>query len=295
MLVAFVAVIAGLAFIAWLNLPEPEPIPLMVIAADNVTVPGAPVSLRAWLRPVRKKDEDVALGGHEVFFLDAMLAGPGAARPAGRLREKVATGEDWEASLEWQPPDNPPPTVVVRFPGMKYPSYDMARIFVWPAQSKVLIVEARHGMMSVDEKTFQKAHVTQVAPLPGVTEALVDARKRKYQIVYFAVAPDRPERYRKLRGWLQGRLPNGREIFPDGPALGRASYADDTDETTATRDSLRALKRHFGRLVGVVGRPRDAKTFAKEGVKTILVAEDGEPRDGVKTVKSWQDVASSLP
>jgi hypothetical protein len=294
-LVAFGIVGAGFFLMAWLNWPEPEPPRLLVIAADGVTAVGAPVTLRAWLRPEKEKDQDALLDGHDLFFADSVLVRLDGQANKGFL-EKATTGGNGEAHVEWKPSNGPPPSIVVRHPDKSHPAFGMARVFVWPAASRILVVEARHGMMAADTKTFEKAHDTQISPHPGVAQALQQAKAKGYVIAYLATVPNRPEGYGRLRGWLQRVSPRGQARFPDGPALSRSSYAENSAGDVAIQKALEDLKRRFkGPIVGVVGRAQDAGPFQKEGVSAYLVGQPRPAAAEVKHVKSWQDLVNELP
>jgi hypothetical protein len=293
--IALAIVVGGLALIAWLNRSEPEPVPLMVVATDAVTAAGDSVVLRAWLRPQNGKEEGALLAGQDVYFVDSMLASLDDHKGAGGILEKATTGDDGEATVSWKPPDNPP-AVWVRYPGRNPPSYDGPRVFVWPADSKILVVEARHALMAADTRAFRRLQVTQIQSFPGAFQALQQASARGYRIAYLATAPDRPQSYHKLRGWLQRRSPLSPGNFPEGPALGRPSYAGDGEEKGAMRDALRALKRRFkGSLMGVAGRASDGELFQEEGLETYLIAVAAKAPRGVKLLQSWNELGNALP
>jgi hypothetical protein len=298
-LLTLAVLVGGLGLAVWLAMPGPDPPPLMVIAFDQVGLPQTPVSLNALLRPQEEEEEPVELEGFDLFFVDSRLGGPGVDRAGELLQEQASTAEDGSAKTTWQWDKGPQPhSFVVRFRGDKrHPgSYDVGRVFTWPAKTNLLIVEARYGLMSVGGRAFRKQNIFELAPHPGAVAALKQVQARKYQIVYLATAPGRPADYRKLRGWLQRRLPGAESLFPEGPALGRADYSEKTSQAESQRGVLQELKRRFrGKLVGLAGRPEDAVVFRDAGLTTLLLGKGEKPVGNVRQVKSWDKVPAKLP
>jgi hypothetical protein len=298
LLVAVLILLLLLGLVAWLAWRSPEAPPLVVVAFDQVGTPDEPLHLRGCVRPEKAEDEGANLKGYELFFNDSMLGGRMGKPRANPLSEKAGTPKSGEVAVASQfPASKRPYPFVVRFPGdgQQPQAYDTARVFIWPARARLLVVEARYALMKAGESAFrQKKHFT-LAAFPGAADAL-KAAARKYHIVYLAAAPQRPEEYRKLRGWLQRLLPVGGSVFPDGPALGRDDYAAETDEAEARRQVLRALKAKFRRkIVGVVRRARDARVFREEGLTTVLVGKAADVPAGVKRVKAWDELGEVLP
>jgi hypothetical protein len=295
-LIAFGMLAGLLALIFWLTWPGPDPPPLMVIASDQLALPNQPVTLRAWLRPQAGGGAAADTEGIDLYFADTVLGAPAGEKAADRLQAKEATGPDGGAAVRWKPPAGDQPTqYVVRYPGIKgrtSGSNDTGRVFTWPAETNLLIVEARHGLMSADDAAFRKANVFDLAPLARASAALRQALRRGYHVVYLATAADRPEHYLKLRGWLQQPSQTGELLFPDGPALGRDDYAEKANPAAV----LQSLKQHFaGKLVGVVGRPEDARVYRAEGLSTFLIGDDADVPEKVQRLKSWEELARQLP
>jgi hypothetical protein len=298
-LIALALVVGVLAVLAWLSWPRAEPPPLLVIASDQLAPAGHSVTLRAWVRPEDPKMDDADLEGIDLYFADTLLEGVGGKAPGG-LREKVATGADGRATVRWRPPAGQQPHFVfVRYPGdrQRGRAVDQARVYTWPADSRLLIVEVRSTLMDAAEaRRLSRGKILNPRPVAGAAAALSRVRGKRYQIVYLAVAPDRPEEYRKLRGWLQERTATGQGVLPEGPVLGRDDYGSDSDAAAARRGILRDLKQQFkGKMVAVAGRQEDVEGFRAAGMPTFLVGGAAAPAAGVKRVKSWAELAEQLP
>jgi hypothetical protein len=114
-------------------------------------------------------------------------------------------------------------------------------------------------------------------------------------MVYLALASDQPLPYHKVRDWIQLRPSPRLKGLPDGPVLGRPSYAGDMDEARARREILVELQRHFsGPLVAVARQPALAEAFRDAGLKSFLVAKESEAPQGVTLLRHWSELAAQL-
>jgi hypothetical protein len=334
-LIALFLLAALLGLIYLLARPGTEPVPLMVVALDQLALPDEAISLRAQLVAQDGADEDINLEGFDLYFSDSLLVGPAGGPGERPLQEKARTGPGGEAAIEWRySPGEQPRSFVVRYPGDKRrpASNDQGSVHVFAPDRPLLIVEARHGLLGAGDEQFRKTNVFDLSAVPGIApsvlgttsaglgasspgigplaalsallagkaegpaEALRRAQAKKYQIVYLATAPGRPAQYRKLRGWLQRQLPPAERLFPDGPVLGRETYTEPQDEAAALRTAVRSLKGRFkGKLIGVVGRAGDARVFGEEGLTTFLVGDGVQLPAKVTQVLSWRELAKRLP
>ncbi len=297
-LIAGAVLIALLAVVLWFTWPTPDPPQLFVVAFDEAAGPVEEATLRARLEPVGGP-EDVDLAGRDLFFAESVLGGSGRKKDGQQLQARATTDADGMAAVTWRfPMSDQPAPFVVRYPGdRRHPAArDMARVFTWPADARLLVVEARHALLDVDEARFRKANPIALQPVPGAAAALQKARAKNYHVVYLAVAPERPADYARLRGWLQRPAARGGPLFPDGPALGRPDYGDECDEAAARRAVLGRLKKRFrGPLVGIVNRPADARAFREAGLTTFLVGEPAKAPRHVRAIKSWDELPGKLP
>jgi hypothetical protein len=298
-LIALAVVVAGLALVVWLTLPGPEPGPLMVVALDQLALPKETVPVRGLLQPQEESDEPADLQGIPVYFAGEALLPPREKQPAEKMQEQVQTGADGEASVAWHfPLRHAPFSVVVTYPGDKHrkSSQDTGLVYTWPAQTNILLVEARYALMNASEDHFDRKNIFALAPFQGAPAALKQAVAKQYRVVYLATAPSRPADYRKLRGWLQRRLPPAAPLFPEGPALGREDYSAATDLAASKRAVMHSLKTRFrGKLVGVVRRAQDARLFRDAGVITFMVGGKDGPPEKVRQVPGWDQLVSHLP
>jgi hypothetical protein len=293
-LIALVLVGAILAGVYWLARPGKDPVPVAVIALDQVALPGETVPLRAQLFPTERKEDPPDLAGFEVYFEVNPLPGM-ALPPREELRqEKAVTQAGGEAEVRWKlTTGGQRRSVVVRYAGDKRRrgSDDQASVYVWAPDTALLLVEARHTLLAAGEQQFRDRNPYELPPASGVpqtlvasaavaaaaaplgsgpfaavslfragrqgggtAEALEQAQAKNYQVVYLATAPARPEHYRKMRGWLQRQFFPPERSFPQGPVLGRDDYSDEQTEAAALRAAVRSLKKRFKEKMAAVAR-----------------------------------------
>jgi hypothetical protein len=297
LVLAAVILIALLGLVFWLVRPDQEPPALTVIAFDQVGRAGEALPLRAVLGPRGEAPEGFEPEGYEIRFVDPRLATQVGGGGNKLLLASASTGAGGEAEITWQFPLSPRPILCeVRYLGSKKgtSALDRAKVYPWPADARVVLVDVR-GLLKTPGTNVDKANVYKLPPAAGAPEALKQVRGRKYRIVYLATAERRPEGYHKLRGWVQ--RPAGQEgtLFPEGPVLGRPSYAGG-DEAGARRSVVQALKRSFpGKIMAVAGTIEEARGFQEEGLTTILVGGAGDVPVKVQRVKSWKELAQRLP
>src|SRR5262249_13265742 len=135
--------------------------------------------LHARLTPADPSD-DARLSGHEVYFVEHHL------RP-GRQSEKADADERGHALVSWQFPASKFPTgFVVRYrgKGRELAEDTGARVFVRPADTPLLIVDAVHALTSAGEEVWGKKNLLDIEPISGAAPALAEAQKLAYQVVY---------------------------------------------------------------------------------------------------------------
>jgi hypothetical protein len=293
MLLAALILLGVLTLIAWWSWPVPDPPALQVVAFDQVTRPGEKTTLRAVVHPEEEQAEHVDLSGYALDFAAGTLGAQSQS-----LREAATTDAAGQTSVRWKlPASDKPASLMVKYAGDKQhrDCYDAAHVFTWPADARILLVEARHGLLGVPEAEFRKANIHALKWPNDAARALAATAEKGYHVAYLLVAEDRPEDYRKLRGWLQRIVVAGGTSFPAGPALGRLDYGD-SNEAAARREVLRALKQSFkGPLTAVAGTAADARALHEAGLKTYLVGGKGDVPEGIIRVHLWKDLASRLP
>src|SRR5581483_491794 len=270
-------------FILWWNLPTGQPPRLLVVALDQLSADGKPLTLRGRIEPWPKDAQAVALGGVNVFFVIDRKAQPATSDPFGDL---VATASVLPEGGGF----------TVRHVGTRERpgSEDSARVFAWPADSKLLVVDVEETLAAIAADAWPRENPLDIAPRPDAAAALREAEANGYHIVYFALSGDSALAYRKVRGWMYQRIAR-KDGFPAGPVLGRLSYHDQTEPRAAAMQYL--LKTFHAApisLCALVGTKAAARSAAATGARTILVADqDDRPQgDGAEIMyaKTWLEV-----
>src|SRR5262249_25247742 len=204
--------------------PRPDPPRLDVVAFDQLGLADHDVELRAFLEPLDVEPAKVDLGGYPVFFEESRR--PGAAK-AGKTKETASLREGM-ASVSWSFPNGVKNSFVVRIPGDKQRrgAMDRGQVFLCPKDTSLLLVDVQSTLSSAKAEDWQRKNPLEIKPIAEAANALQTARQKKFQVVYLALAADRPLAYRKVRGWLENQV-NGKNPFPAGPVLGRMTYVAD--------------------------------------------------------------------
>jgi hypothetical protein len=287
-LLALFLVPAGLLMWSMLS-PRPDPPRLDVVAFDQLGLAGQEIELRAILEPMEVDREQVNLAGFPLFFEENLAAGKAK---AGRVKE-AASVDGGLATVSWSFPDGSKNTFVVRVPGDKVRrgAIDRGQIYPLSSDTPLMLVDVTTLSAAV-AREWQTRNPMDIRPLAEAAKALQTMQKKKIQVVYLALAADRPLTYRKVRGWVENQV-NGKNPFPAGPVLGRKEYVAD-GESAARHETLRGLKENFrGLMVAIVGQGEAAAVCRGLGVDTILFGADAAPEDVIR-VKSWKEVPAKV-
>jgi hypothetical protein len=275
-LVAFGIVVLVLGLIYWLMRPG-DPDRLNLAAYDAIGVPEESIKLYARLEGDEKhrsaKLEDRALR----FQISA-----------AQLDERVVTDAAGSAVLDWLTPkaklaaelmvrhqDSTNPKNVVR---------EQGHIFIWPADSKLLVVDVDQALTTGVEGL---AGNTAPTVRPGAAAAL-QRLAAKYKIVYISPGASTPNRYKKLRSWL-------RQQVPLGPLLAPPSPVDSEEMETFAGGQIEQLKKRFSSSSCIVaGRALEAQTALDAGWKTVVIEDAGQAPAGATTAASWVEVAKEF-
>jgi hypothetical protein len=298
--VAFwLVLLAGLlALFVWWIWPRPVLPRLLVLTFDQVTTTEGEVVLRGQLWP-EKDQTGVSLTGFELLFEKI-----GRPRAAGQSpwQAKAVTGPDGMAQTTAPVvADSAVTDFIVRFAGQGrgQGGDDRARLFVWPANTPLLLVSVESALTDAPPEAWQERAAPEIPRLPEAAKALewvlAVPREFKNKVVYLALRADYPLGYRKVCDWIQ-RRPTAREMpFPDGPVLGRPSYVTGMTEADALRAILAELQSRFhGFLTGVTRNAQEAKAWSKAGLETILISKNGPDLAGIIRVSSWSEVPRLL-
>jgi hypothetical protein len=261
---------------------------ILLVAYDQVALPDEMIPIYAQVEPVDADQAEMNLAGVDLYFQEAKTV---------ELLGQIPTQSDGRAVVRKSfPLGQSPAEVSVRYPGEKEHRRGLqasARVFVWPADAALLIVDADHTLAEVGEAGFWTVTNFDIHPQAGAAAVLQKARAN-YQLVYLTQAADRPGRYRKLRAWLERVVPAPQQ-FPDGPLLAPPSSGSKSDASAFFSTAVSELKRRFpGAKMGVTKSAAVAKTFQEAGLRTFLLQSAGENVEGVTTLKSWSELGGHL-
>jgi hypothetical protein len=279
--------VALLVLVIWLLWPRPRLPQLVVAAYDQIARPDETVTLCARVEPLHDEGQALDLSGCELYFQDVRTQG---------LLAQVPTGRDGSAFTEQSFPTGAGLVqVIVRYSGEKQGQRGAqadGRVFVWPADARLLVVDVDHALAAVDEDGLWAVNNLDIRPQPGAAKALQQL-KDKYHIVYLSAGAYRPSRYNKLRAWLGMR---GQEAFPDGPLVARVCRASQPDAKAFRRAALEDLTARFsGPPVGVATGREEVRALHSAGLKAFLVGQSAKAPEGITMVKTWQELSKVLP
>src|SRR5262249_36501556 len=206
---------------------------------DVVCVRDETPHVRAQLYAPPEDNAPRRLSGYTVVFRKPRL--PLVVEPAPR-QVVAKSDERGQASVEWQVDDDLTAFDVLHIdPDPRRGSRDDARIYVWPKNAPLLIVDADETLIG-DELDKQ-------AP-----ETLTKAVNEGWHIVYLGLASAEPHEFRKARGWIEEH-----SKLPKAPVLGRSHFPAITIEQ-ARHDVLKQLQRQFqGSMRAVVRSAESAR------------------------------------
>jgi hypothetical protein len=287
--VAFLVVVLPLAVLIYLIWPGPEQPPPLLAAFDQVAVPGETVSVCARVQSSPAAEAAASPVRCDLFFHELQ----------SDWREKLTTGRDGSATIQRTVSGaNAPVEITVRCLGEEQRlrhAQAKARIFTWPPESPLLLVDAEQAMTDVSSVNFWMVDNRDVRPRPGVV-ALLRAVQAKYHIGYLSTGADRPSRYNKLRAWLERGWAPTEEHFPDGPLLALGARLPLREPADFLQETLLELRRRFhGTVVGIAAEAGNARIFNDAGWRTFLLGESGEAPAGVTVVPSWNELSLHLP
>jgi hypothetical protein len=285
-----------LALLAWLFSPKDEPPRLTVVAFDDLGVAGGEVMLQGRLEA--SADAHVTLAGKDMVFVDDQSF----SAPDKVVKEVVVkTGSHGETSCQWTfPPEADHGDFILRQIGEKFhPGMeDRGRIIFRPSATPLCLVQIDDTLTQGKDQAWRKDNSQDIIPVPGAAEALQQAKENGYEIVYLAVAADRPTLYKKMVGWVRYRSAVGSPPIPTGAVLSRFTlpWADQdhrpwqkTAELLAKRFILPKAEdsaKHFA----IAGTIDVAQQFHAAGLRTLyLGAGDDLPGD-VQRMPGWEEV-----
>ena len=265
-----------LGVFAWAVYPRPAPAPLQVLALDALVTTHEDLQVTAQLHALPSDGAPRSLRKHKIVFHEP----PAPFQQADKPRESAASSDErGQAAVDWPMPKESIAVFQATYvdPAAKPAKHtDHARIFVQPARTPVLLVDADETLDSdaVNEKAAAK---------------LSKAAQDGWQIVYLALAAATPSEFRAARDRLM-RQPK----LPRGPILGRFHVPNVETSESARRELLQSIKTRFkGPQQALVGSTAAAQVSKEAGVSTILIGDADAPA-GVLRVASWSDMLLRL-
>jgi hypothetical protein len=282
----FVLLLALPIYFLW---PEPEQPSVFLAACDQVGTPGESTSLCACVEAMGEDKTKAILAGRDVYFHDLQTD----------WQQLVATDSHGVVTLQRNFSSVAATVeIMVRYPGdgQRRPGVQAkARVFVWPPETPLLMVDVDHTLADVNAATLWDANNLDIRPRPGAVAALRAARA-KYRIGYLSAGADLPSRYNKLRAWLERGWAPEQEQFPNGPVLSRACRPPLSDASKFLQATLKDFKQRFrGTMVAITGDGVNAQSLYEAGWRTFLLSEAGDAPNGVTGIKSWSEFSRQLP
>jgi hypothetical protein len=260
-------------------------LPKLVLAAfDQVALPEEEVTLAAQLEPIEELPSDQDLSGCALFFQELS---------SGGLLGTVTTSPAGQAALRARFPAST--EIVVRFPGegerRRGVESNKARVFVWPAQSSLIVVDAVSALADIDATKFETTSNLDIPSRAGAA-AVLRTLAAKRRVVYLAPGMARALSYNKLSAWLE-RAAVPRDKLPDGPLLVSAGVEPAANRFAfATASNLK--NRFRDTVIGITASPDHARQFREAGLKTYFLGESKELADGVVAAGSWKELTKQL-
>jgi hypothetical protein len=265
--------IALLLLLAWWMYPRTPLTPLQILALDAVVPADGELQVHAQL--VLPTDEPArSLHGRTLHFMGPQMPGKGA-DPAKQFTAKSdARGH---AVVDWPRPEPPLGEFLVKsMNDSEKPSPpDAGRIFVWPRDAPILLVD-------VDE-TLNVAE-----PEKEALATLRKAEENGWRIVYLSMAGPDPREFRKTH--LAVQRPSA---LPKGPIVGRFHVAETENHGAVRRQLLESFRSRFkGSMQAVVKTSASAAICREVGLRTILIGAEAPAE--VLAVASWTEVPLRL-
>jgi hypothetical protein len=275
--------VLGVLMVWWIW-PAPRPPRLDMAVFDQLALPGETVQLYAQLEPVAPPDQQFNMAGYLVAFEE----------PTSGLRMTTQTARGGVAICSGAfALSRDPLELRAGFPGnaRERGVQGRGRIFVWPAETAFLLVDADRTLTALDPEAFGTVNNHDVRALPDAAPTL-RGLAAKYAIVYVTGNARRPQLYSKLRAWLGSGFAPAQQ-FPDGPVLTAWGEPDAAAARAAVLTAVRG--RLTGTGIGIAGDAETAAQYRQQGWETFLVGAAENVPEGITPVKDWAALGKLLP
>jgi hypothetical protein len=297
---AAIVVILGLtAGAGWLLYSGGEPPPLTVVAFDDVDVAGKETTLRGRLEA--PPETRVHLAGRDMVFVDGRVL-PAPGQTAKEVRAK--TDRDGATSCQWTfAADETQGDYILRYvsdkfrPGMD----DRGQVLLIPKAKPLCLVQINDTLTRSAVPAWQQDNIQDIVPVPEAAEALQQIREQGYEIVYLALAANRPTLYQKMRGWINHWSAAGTPPLPAGVVLSRFTLSGADQDRRPWQQTAELLKKKFVpkaddklQHAAIVGTIDAAQQIHAAGVRTLYLGAGEDLPGTVQRVASWEDVKRLL-
>lgn len=283
-LVTILLLIPPLACLGWMVWPTPDPPDAYVVAFDALSVAKKNPKIGAVLRSKNLNTKHETLAGWPVVF----QVGRTSKTSSGQLTKAQSNELGWVSAMFKKPlPEGIAPVMVSYRPEYsEFQSESLARIFTWPPNSPILIVDAENTLTKKDKVDWHKVGIDKISPNPEAAKAMLAMQKANFKIVYLACTVTDPLDYLKVREWVNERSRTIEPVLPDGPVLGRESYDPELSTHLAVKGRVESIAKQFsGRVIVVTTHEETSNAMTESGAETINV---GHPHDDrTTTVKDW--------
>lgn len=284
----------------WLFSSRGEEPPLVVVAFDDLGPTGRETRLHGCLEG--PPDVRAHLAGKDMLFVDAQALLPPGQRPK---EVAAATGPNGEVSCAWTfPAAAGEGSFLLRQVGDKFrPGVeDRARFFLVPKGVPLCLVQIDATLTRANELAWRKDSIQEIDVMAGAAEALAEIHAKGFEIVYLALAADRPTLYQKMRGWVRHRNAQGTTPLPNGAVLSRFTLprADrDSRPWQKTAELLRAQfappeQKDAAQHMVIAGTIEVAQQVHAPGMRTIYLGAGEDVPAGVQRVPGWDDIRRLL-
>ena len=234
------------ALLVWYFYPQRREV-LQVVAFDAVFTSEQSPQASAQLLLPSEEESPRRLRGQTVVFQEIWP------RPGEKLREISQKSDDeGRAMISWTAAEFQVRYVNVQ--DRQQSLRDTGRIFIWPKEKAILLVDA-DALLSVE-------------PLDEKVQATLQEKAKTFNIAYLSLASPQPVPFQQARDRIQA-LQNQQQL-PAGPVLGRQSYPSKQTAAQAWHSQIAALQQQFRGPLTAMGKTADTVQVCKElGVPVI--------------------------
>ncbi len=269
---AIVVCAALLIVLVWWMYPRVPTPPLQIMALDGVFTPDETPKARAQLFAATPGEPAPRLRGFDIDFHEQLLFPKANAKP----RQIIAPSDDTgQASVEWPVGAAALTEFFVRYVDTqrrRVSAVERGRLFVWPRDAPVLVVDADETLISA-------------APDEIAQATLNKAIDQGWHVIYLALNGANAHEFRQARGWIDRQ-----DKLPKAPVVGRPQFSADASLESARLDVLKQMKLRFaGPMLAVVKTTEAARACRDLGLQTVLIGDADAPAE-VLRVASWEEV-----